>query len=269
MESALASPRGFLPGPRPLWSAARGPTTLARVTTRLRFGSSLIDLATRELSDDGRLLALSPRVFDCLAYLVEHRERAVGRDELMAAVWGRADISDSQLAQVMLKARRAVGDSGEAQRVIRTVAGFGYHWIAAVEPVVEAAQATPATLETVATGARLRDAVAWRWPLLWSSLLLLAGLIALAAWRARDDAGTLFAFAGDVGSAAARARHRGARGRGRRLRRMVVVAPGCDGIRRGAIAGGRPSGCTERERGVGHARRGRFGDAVGLGAART
>lgn len=97
---------------------------------RLRFGSHLIDLATRELSDDGRLLQLSPRVFDCIAYLIEHRDRAVGRDELMAGLWGKTDVADTQLAQVILRARRAAGDSGEAQQAIRTVAGFGYRWVA-------------------------------------------------------------------------------------------------------------------------------------------
>ncbi|MBO9663303.1 winged helix-turn-helix domain-containing protein [Dokdonella sp.] len=97
---------------------------------RLRFGSHLIDLATRELSDDGRLLQLSPRVFDCIAYLIEHRDRAVGRDELMAALWGKTDVADTQLAQIILRARRAAGDSGEAQQAIRTVAGFGYRWVA-------------------------------------------------------------------------------------------------------------------------------------------
>ncbi|MFC4821707.1 winged helix-turn-helix domain-containing protein [Dokdonella ginsengisoli] len=97
---------------------------------RLRFGSRLIDLATRELSDDGRLLQLSPRVFDCIAYLIEHRDRAVGRDELMAGLWGKVDVADTQLAQVILRARRAVGDSGETQQAIRTVAGFGYRWVA-------------------------------------------------------------------------------------------------------------------------------------------
>ena len=101
-----------------------------RVTRRLRFGPRLIDLATRELSDDGRLLQLSPRVFDAVAYLIEHRDRAVGRDELMAALWGKADVADTQLAQVILRARRAVGDSGETQQAIRTVAGFGYRWVA-------------------------------------------------------------------------------------------------------------------------------------------
>lgn len=113
-----------------LWSYARAPFTLPRVARRLRFGSHLIDFATRELSDDGRLLQLSPRVFDCIAYLIEHRDRAVGRDELMAALWGKADVADTQLAQVILRARRTTGDSGEAQQAIRTVAGFGYRWVA-------------------------------------------------------------------------------------------------------------------------------------------
>jgi len=100
------------------------------VARRLRFGTHVIDLATRELRDDGRLLQVSPRVFDCIAYLIEHRDRAVGRDELMASVWGRADIADTQLGQVVLRARRAAGDSGDAQLAIRTVVGFGYRWVA-------------------------------------------------------------------------------------------------------------------------------------------
>lgn len=113
-----------------LWPRGRAAITLAQVTRRFRFGPYLIDLAARELSDDSRLMRLSPRVFDCVAYLIEHRERAVGRDELIAAVWGRVDIADTQLAQVILKMRRAVGDSGEAQHTIRTVVGFGYRWVA-------------------------------------------------------------------------------------------------------------------------------------------
>lgn len=122
-----------------LWSYAHAPFTLLRVTRRLRFGSHLIDLAARELSVDGRLLQLSPRVFDCIAYLIEHRDRAVGRDELMASLWGKADVADTQLAQVILRARRAAGDSGEAQQAIRTVAGFGYRWVAETSEENEAA----------------------------------------------------------------------------------------------------------------------------------
>ncbi len=132
------------PGHDPaLWSAPREDITLARVSQRLRFHHFEIDLAARELRDGGRLLQLSPKIFDCIAYLLDNRERAVGRDELMAAVWGRADTADSQLGQAMLKARRALGDSGEAQHTIRTVAGFGYRWIADVHEVEGAAEMPP------------------------------------------------------------------------------------------------------------------------------
>ncbi|HEY6545764.1 MAG TPA: winged helix-turn-helix domain-containing protein, partial [Dokdonella sp.] len=95
-----------------------------------RFGDHRLDPSARELSCAGTLATLSPKVFDVLAYLVEHRDRAVGRDELIAAVWGRADVSDTLLGQTVLKARRAIGDTGNEQTMIRTVPRFGYRWIA-------------------------------------------------------------------------------------------------------------------------------------------
>src|SRR5262249_7864902 len=97
-----------------------------------RFGAYAIDPSARELRDDGALVTLSPKVFDVLTYLVEHRDRAIGRDELIAAVWGKLDVTDTQLGQTVLKARRAVGDSGDGQNVIRTIPRFGYRWIADV-----------------------------------------------------------------------------------------------------------------------------------------
>lgn len=89
--------------------------------------------AARELKRDGERIQLPRRAFDCILYLIEHRDRAVGRDELTAAVWGRVDVTDAQLSQVMLQARRAIDDSGQAQHTIRTLPGFGYHWIADTE----------------------------------------------------------------------------------------------------------------------------------------
>lgn len=164
MEAALprhAAWRGLAPAGAPghdlaLWSAPRADITLARVSQRLRFHQFVIDLAARELRDGERLLQLSPKIFDCIAYLLENRERAVGRDELMAAVWGRADTADSQLGQAMLKARRALGDSGEAQHTIRTVAGFGYRWIADVQEIDVGAAEAP-TPRDVAKDAAVED----------------------------------------------------------------------------------------------------------------
>ena len=86
-----------------------------------RFGEFLLDPATRELRERGALVALPARAFDCLAYLVEHRERAVGRDELIAAVWGRVEVSEALLSHTIVKVRRSLGDTGNEQCLIRTV----------------------------------------------------------------------------------------------------------------------------------------------------
>jgi len=99
---------------------------------RYRFGAFLLDPDARVLSRGGDMLTLSPKVFDCVVYLVENRDRAVGHGELSAAVWGRADVLDIQLRQLIRKVRRTVGDDGGRQDIIRTVPHFGFHWVADV-----------------------------------------------------------------------------------------------------------------------------------------
>ncbi|MBO9663703.1 winged helix-turn-helix domain-containing protein [Dokdonella sp.] len=106
-----------------------------------------MDPATRQLWRDGERVALPLKSFDCLTYLIEHRDRAVGRDELVAAVWGRVEVSDKLLGQTLLRARRAIGDAGGEHASIRTLPRFGYHWEEPVEiemPIVEPATRTPA-----------------------------------------------------------------------------------------------------------------------------
>jgi DNA-binding winged helix-turn-helix (wHTH) protein len=98
-----------------------------------RFADFQLDPAARELRRGGERVALPPKSLECLIYLVEQRERAVGRDELISAVWGRVDVSDALLAQTLLRARRAVGDTGNEQSSIRTVPRFGYQWVAATQ----------------------------------------------------------------------------------------------------------------------------------------
>jgi len=104
---------------------------------RYRFGARVLDPARRELLCDGVPQPLPARTFECLHYLIAHRDRAVGRDELVRAVFGRRAVSDAQLAQIVLRARRAIGDDGQEQRAIRTVPRFGFRWAADVE-VLEA-----------------------------------------------------------------------------------------------------------------------------------
>lgn len=118
---------------------------------RYRFGRHALDLAKRELLQDDVPVALPARVFECLAYLIEHRERAVDRDELARAVFSRSDVSDAQLAQIILRSRRALGDDGHEQRAIRTVPRFGFRWIAETEveqpePAVHPIDAAPVAM---------------------------------------------------------------------------------------------------------------------------
>ncbi len=82
------------------------------------------------------------RIFECLECLVLHRDRAVGRDELLQAVFHRTDVSDGQLAQVILRARRCVDDDGHAQHTIGTVPRFGFRWMAATRAVEGSADAS-------------------------------------------------------------------------------------------------------------------------------
>ena len=68
-----------------------------------------------------------------LVHLIRHRERVVTKTELLDTVWGDRFVSESALASRLKSARRAVGDDGAAQRVIRTVFGRGYQFVAPVQ----------------------------------------------------------------------------------------------------------------------------------------
>jgi len=103
-----------------------------------RFDGYQLDPAARELWRDGRLLPMPRRVFDGLAYLIEHRDRAVGHDELIAALWGRVDVANAQVSQLIMQVRRAVGDDSNAQRSVRTISGFGYRWVVATTETMAA-----------------------------------------------------------------------------------------------------------------------------------
>lgn len=102
---------------------------------RYQFGEFELNPATRELLRGGSRVALRPRSLECLIYLIEHRDRAVGRDELVAAVWGKVDVGDTVVAQTLLRARKALEDTGSQQGMIRTLPRFGYQWVAPVREV--------------------------------------------------------------------------------------------------------------------------------------
>ena len=72
------------------------------------------------------------KVFDLLAYLIQHHDQFVSRDKLYAQLWSQQFVSEAALTYCIAEARKAVGDNGRAQRVIKTVHGRGYRFIAPV-----------------------------------------------------------------------------------------------------------------------------------------
>src|SRR5882672_5642433 len=92
----------------------------------------MLDVDRRELRRGSEPIAVEPQVFDLLIYLVQNRERVVSKDDLIASVWGGRIVSDSTLASRINAARKAIGDSGEEQRLIRTTARRGIRFIGAV-----------------------------------------------------------------------------------------------------------------------------------------
>jgi DNA-binding winged helix-turn-helix (wHTH) protein/tetratricopeptide (TPR) repeat protein len=152
-----------------------------------RFGDFTLDPQARELRRSGELLTVSPKVFDCIVYLIERRERAVGRDELIAAVWGRVDVADIQLGQLVRKLRHTLDDDGNAQATVRTVPRFGFRWIAPVQqmeaPATSQSTAGPAVPDQAHDSVTPPPAPDIRRHSLWFVAvgLLFAGLVASGA----------------------------------------------------------------------------------------
>jgi TolB-like protein len=96
------------------------------------FADHTLDIARRELRRGEESIALEPQVFDLLAYLVQSRDRVVSKDDLIATVWHGRIVSDATLSSRIYAARKALGDSGEQQKLIRTVARKGLRFVAAV-----------------------------------------------------------------------------------------------------------------------------------------
>ncbi len=101
--------------------------------TVYRFEDCELDLARFELRRDGTVVHVEPQVLEVLDYLIAHRDRLVPKAELFDAVWGDRFVSESALTSRLKQARRAVGDDGQAQRVIATVHGRGYRFVASVD----------------------------------------------------------------------------------------------------------------------------------------
>ena len=96
------------------------------------FDDYVLDPDRRELTRGSEAIAIGPQVFDLLLYLVQNRERVVSKDDLLDAVWGGRIVSESTLTSHINAVRKAIGDSGEEQRLIRTVARKGFRFVGEV-----------------------------------------------------------------------------------------------------------------------------------------
>lgn len=108
-----------------------------------------LDTRRFELRRNGQNIPLERQVFDVLAYLVEHNDRLVSKEELLDKVWGDRFVGEAALNSRVMAARKAIGDSGREQRLIKTVHGRGYRFVAPVA-VEGRSLATPAEPEAPA-----------------------------------------------------------------------------------------------------------------------
>jgi DNA-binding winged helix-turn-helix (wHTH) protein len=105
------------------------------VTTSYRFHDLELDPVRFRLRRGGTDLSLPRQVFDLILLLVRHRDRPVTKAEILRAIWPGRTVTDASLTQAIAAARRALGDTPEAQAVIKTVHGRGYWWVAETEEV--------------------------------------------------------------------------------------------------------------------------------------
>ena len=98
-----------------------------------RFEIFELDTDRYELRRDGEAVRMEPQVFDVLAYLVQNHDRMVPKDELLEKVWGDKYISEAAVNSRLMAARRAVGDSGKEQRLIKTMHGRGFRFVGDVD----------------------------------------------------------------------------------------------------------------------------------------
>jgi DNA-binding winged helix-turn-helix (wHTH) protein/tetratricopeptide (TPR) repeat protein len=98
----------------------------------LIFGEFEVDIDRFELRRGGRPRKVEPKVFDLIAHFAKHPGRVFSRDDLVAAVWRGRAVSDATVSTCIKSARKALGDTGRAQRYIETVRGRGFRFAADV-----------------------------------------------------------------------------------------------------------------------------------------
>jgi DNA-binding winged helix-turn-helix (wHTH) protein len=94
-----------------------------------RFDDVLVDVANQQVTVGGDERALEPKVFRLLQFLIENRDRVVRKEEIIAAVWTDASVSDNSLTRAVAQVRKALGDDSKEPRYIATVPTVGYRFL--------------------------------------------------------------------------------------------------------------------------------------------
>src|SRR5215475_6771005 len=121
----------------------------------VRFADCELSVERIELRRAGKIVDMEPQVFGVLAYLLRHRERVVPKIELLDQIWNNRFVSESALSSRIKSARRAMGDTGRNQRIIKTIYGRGYRFVADVNdqpPSARPAHGRAATANPAADG---------------------------------------------------------------------------------------------------------------------
>src|SRR5947207_1736404 len=132
--------------------------------TSYQFDTVEVRPASCEVLRDGKTVPLEPKAFRVLLYLLENRDRAVTKDELIRQVWQGAAVTDNALTRIVAQLRRELGDDARQARYIQTLPTLGYRFIAelrVVSPQPPAPRGTRSMMIASAAGLAVAVLVAW------------------------------------------------------------------------------------------------------------
>jgi len=119
---------------------------------RYWFENFVLDSDRREFLRGAEAIMIGPQVFDLLLHLVQNREHVVTKDNLIDVVWGGRIVSESTLTSHINAVRKAIGDTGEEQRLVRTLARKGYRFVGDVREIPASVRETPAPTREIPGG---------------------------------------------------------------------------------------------------------------------
>lgn len=145
---------------------------------QFRFDDVTVDRAGFRVTRDGEPRTLTPRAFDVLVFLIEHRDRVVEKQELFDGVWGEVFVTDNSLTKAVKEIRQALGDDASAPRYVETVPRRGYRFVAELDTEDAAEPHVAPPPEAVTAPPRRPWAIA-------AAAVVLVALVAVALWAAR------------------------------------------------------------------------------------